>query len=205
MTSTMQTTRRSSILGDVSEAELKIIRSLPRPHCRRVKVISLGCEGVGKSCIIKRYCEEHFVTRYITTIGIDYGVKLVTVKDQPVKINFWDLSGNPEYFEIRNEFYSDAEGVLMVFDVNNRKTFTDLEAWRKEAEQFGAPAGIPVVVCANKTDLCRNPSNPLESEAEAWAEKHGFTFWRTSANSGLNIVPMFEKLFLDAVEFSQAI
>ena len=201
----MEGNRKSSILGDVTEEELQMIKSLPRPHCRRVKIISLGCEGVGKSCIIKRYCEEQFVTKYITTIGIDYGVKLVMVKEQPVKINFWDLSGNPEYFEIRNEFYSDAEGILMAFDINNRKSFIDLEAWRQEADQFGAPRGIPVVVCANKTDMCRNQNNPIETEAEAWALKHGFTFWKTSANSGLNIVPMFEKLFLDTVEFSQAL
>ena len=61
------------------------------------QVISMGEGGVGKSCIIKRYCEEQvslhhsppaaahrsrpqFVTRYISTIGVDYGVKSVDVE-----------------------------------------------------------------------------------------------------------------------------
>lgn len=38
----------------------------------------MGMAGVGKSCLIKRYCEEKFVQKYISTIGVDYGVKVCT-------------------------------------------------------------------------------------------------------------------------------
>lgn len=40
-----------------------------------LKVASMGDTRVGKSCLIKRYCEGRFVDKYITTIGVDYGVK----------------------------------------------------------------------------------------------------------------------------------
>lgn len=30
----------------------------PLPDFHRIKVISLGAAGVGKSCLIKRYCEK---------------------------------------------------------------------------------------------------------------------------------------------------
>lgn len=52
-----------------------------------------------------------FVSKYISTIGIDYGVKPVTVNGESVRVNFWDLSGHPDFFEIRNEFYKDSQGV----------------------------------------------------------------------------------------------
>ena len=52
-----------------------------------------------------------FVSKYISTIGIDYGVKPVSVNGESVRINFWDLSGHPDFFEIRNEFYKDSQGV----------------------------------------------------------------------------------------------
>lgn len=39
----------------------------------------MGSGGCGKSCLIKRYCEDRFVTKYIATIGVDYGVKPVKV------------------------------------------------------------------------------------------------------------------------------
>jgi DnaJ family protein C protein 27 len=59
----------------------------------RIKVLSLGSCGSGKSCLIKRYCEERFVSKYITTIGVDYGVKPVQIDGCEVRVNFWDLSG----------------------------------------------------------------------------------------------------------------
>ena len=59
----------------------------------RLKVISLGESGVGKSCLIKRYCEDKFVSKYVATIGIDYGVKPVQIMGAgPVKINFFDFA-----------------------------------------------------------------------------------------------------------------
>ena len=51
------------------------------------------------------------MSKYISTIGIDYGVKPVKVQGENLRINFWDLSGHPDFFEIRNEFYKDSQGV----------------------------------------------------------------------------------------------
>jgi GTPase SAR1 family protein len=28
-----------------------------------------------------------------------------------VKVNFWDVAGDPVYYEVRNEFYKDTQGV----------------------------------------------------------------------------------------------
>jgi len=33
----------------------------------------MGSGASGKSCLIKRYCEDRFVAKYIATIGVDYG------------------------------------------------------------------------------------------------------------------------------------
>ena len=65
-------------------------------------IVSTGC---GASRLLQ------FVQRYISTIGVDFGVKPVTVSGREVKVNFWDLSGHPDFFEVRNEFYKDAQGV----------------------------------------------------------------------------------------------
>ncbi|KAJ9461283.1 Ras-related protein RABE1a [Diplonema papillatum] len=196
--------RKLSLLGNnVSPEVIEKMKKLPRPHCLRVKIVSMGSEGVGKSCLIKRYCEGKFVTKYITTIGIDFGVKPVVVDQTDVKVNFWDLSGNADYFEIRNEFYADAEGVLMVFDVTRLQTFKDLETWWAEAQQYGLPQGIPVTLCGNKTDLPAAAREVPERTAAGWARLHGFTYFETSANTGLNVAEMFEVLFLETYRFSR--
>ena len=97
--------------------------------------------ATGKSCLIKRYCEERFVQRYISTIGVDFGVKPVTIYDYQVKVNFWDLSGHPEFFEVRNEFYKDTQGAMLVYDISSRKSFEALNMWVKEAAKFAGSSG----------------------------------------------------------------
>lgn len=54
---------------------------------------------------------EQFEPRYISTIGVDYGVKQLSLFNREVKVHFWDLSGHPDFVEVRNEFYRDTHAV----------------------------------------------------------------------------------------------
>ncbi len=163
------------------------------PPLERIKIISMGGGGCGKSCLIKRYCEDRFVSKYIATIGVDYGVKPVKIDGSEVRVNFWDLSGHSEFFEIRNEFYKDAQGCILVYDVSSRESFEDLDTWIAEASKFGAnPREMPITVCANKVDKKRAVS---EDEGRSFAMSRGFNYFETSAATGSNINEMFEMLF----------
>ena len=163
----------------------------------RIKIISMGSGGCGKSCLIKRFCEERFVSKYIATIGVDYGVKPVQVDGLDVRVNFWDLSGHAEFFEVRNEFYKDAQGCILVFDVTQRDSFDECDAWLSECTKFGANLrDLPVILCANKTDKRRVVS---EEEGRQFAGARNLVYWETSANSGMNVAEMFNELFRKVV------
>ncbi|OQR87525.1 ras family GTPase [Achlya hypogyna] len=165
------------------------------PSVLRIKVISMGDGGVGKSCLIKRYCEEKFVSKYISTIGIDYGVKPVRIAGTDVRVNFWDLSGQPEYLEVRNEFYKDTQGALLLFDVSSRRSFESLDGWLREAAKFGG-GKFPCVVCGNKIDKVRVVS---EDEGKTWAKARGYEYFETSAQTGANVADALQTLFLQTV------
>jgi DnaJ family protein C protein 27 len=168
----------------------------------RIKVLSMGSAGSGKSCLIKRYCEERFVTKYIATIGVDYGVKPVKVDGADVRVNFWDLSGHKEFLEVRNEFYKDTQGVLLLYDVSSRESFDELDGWLSEATKYGAnPRELPVVLCANKADKKRAVS---EDEGRQYAVTRGLTYFETSASSGQNVHEMFDFLFREVVRAAEA-
>ncbi|KAG7267352.1 hypothetical protein CRUP_021571 [Coryphaenoides rupestris] len=164
----------------------------------RVKVISLGNAEVGKSCIIKRYCEKRFVPKYLATIGIDYGVTKVQVRDREIKVNIFDMAGHPFFYEVRNEFYKDSQGVVLVYDVGARDSFAALDGWLGEMKQeMGSQANmdtIVFIVCANKVDLTKRRVVD-EGEGRLWAESRGFHYFETSAQSGEGVTEMFQAFF----------
>ncbi|CAE7612195.1 dnajc27 [Symbiodinium sp. CCMP2456] len=174
----------------------------------RVKIMSIGSATVGKSTLIKRYCENRFVQKYIPTIGIDYGVKPVRVLGHELKVNFFDTSGGEEFRDIRTEFYSmgQSNAVLLVFDVTNRKSFTELPTWLEEASRHqcslsrsektstGPPA---VALCANKVDLGRRVVT--RAEGEEFAIAHGMRYFETSAATGDAVTDAMHFLFEQAV------
>ncbi|KAJ3213717.1 hypothetical protein HDU67_002558 [Dinochytrium kinnereticum] len=87
--------------------------------------------------------------KYISTIGIDYGVKTILMGQSEVKVNFWDVAGDPVYFEIRNEFYKDTHGAMLVYDVTSRKSFEALDKWVDELFSFYANE-VVIYLVANK-------------------------------------------------------
>jgi len=70
----------------------------------RIKIISMGAAECGKSCVIKRYCEKRFVSKYMATLGIDFGVTRVRISNYDVKVNIFDMAGQPFFFEVRNPY-----------------------------------------------------------------------------------------------------
>ena len=59
----------------------------------RLRIVLVGDEQTGKSCLIKRYCEKRFVSKYLPTIGIDYGATKIFVDKREVGIHIFDTSG----------------------------------------------------------------------------------------------------------------
>ena len=162
----------------------------------RLKVVSMGPEAVGKSCLIKRFCEDSFVAKYTGTIGVDYGVKSIKYADMHVRVNLFDLAGGEQYLDVRNEFYKDAQGCILVYDAGKRATFEALEGWLRESAKYGAPNLVTVVV-ANKNDSLHQEV-PTE-EGEAWATSKGYPFFAASAASGEGVKQVFRTLFFNVL------
>jgi len=168
----------------------------------RVKIVSMGNPETGKSCIIKRYCEKRFVAKYMATIGIDFGVTKVSVDDMELKVNIFDLSGHPVYYEVRNEFYKDTQGVLLAYDVTERDSFDSLDYWIEELKH-NLPQGqefdsIVVIVCANKVD--KKPRVIKEETGRKWCQKYGCHYFEMSALTGDGVTAAFQMIFKSLVQ-----
>jgi DnaJ homolog subfamily C member 27 len=97
--------------------------------------------------------------------------------------------------QIRNEFYKDTQGLVVVYDVTNRDSFDSVMKFLGEAKQFGGKK-VPGVLCANKIDQRRVVT---ESEGREFAKINGLQYFETSASSGANVKEMFDAVFCEAL------
>ena len=161
---------------------------------------------VGKSALITRYLEKRFEIDYLKTIGVDYGSSStvdVEVKGGKIVLiaDFFDLSGDKDFVSIRNEFYSDAHGILFVYEVSNLKSFELLDHFRDEALRFGLNLNIPMILCANKVDL--ELTFVSEEQGREYATKHNMIFFESSAYDGTNVDSMFKCLLENSVSIEK--
>ena len=46
--------------------------------------------GVGKSCILLQFLEKKFKFDHDTTIGVEFGSKIIQASEKQVKLQIWD-------------------------------------------------------------------------------------------------------------------
>ena len=94
----------------VERPNAKIIPD-PIPDPLKLKIVVVGDSTVGKTALLKRFATGNFTPDAVEekTIGSDFFSKQFrhTPKGQ-VLVTLWDMSGDPLYIDVRNEFYKDS-------------------------------------------------------------------------------------------------
>ena len=50
-----------------------------------------------------------------------------------VKLQLWDTAGQEKFKTITSAYYKGANGIILVFDITDRKSFLDLQNWLDES------------------------------------------------------------------------
>ena len=58
------------------------------------KVIIAGSTGVGKSSLLIRFVDNIWSDHLLSTIGVDFKFKSMTVNGNKVKLQIWDTAGS---------------------------------------------------------------------------------------------------------------
>jgi small GTP-binding protein len=154
------------------------------------KVVLVGDGNVGKTSLVRRFCEGKFEESRILTIGVDFQVKTVQLGERTLRLSIWDVAGQERFRTFRDQFYAGTLAVALVYDVTAPATFFNLPRWREEVT--ASVPDVPMVVIGNKVDL--GPVIP-PSEAEGWAHLEGkMPFLQTSALTGENVEALFQGL-----------
>ena len=67
--------------------------SMKRDYDYLFKLVLIGDSSVGKSCLLLRFADDAFTESYISTIGVDFRFRTVTIGDKIIKLQIWDTAG----------------------------------------------------------------------------------------------------------------
>eukprot|EP00004_Rigifila_ramosa_P024714 TRINITY_DN7241_c0_g1_i2.p1 TRINITY_DN7241_c0_g1~~TRINITY_DN7241_c0_g1_i2.p1 ORF type:complete len:203 (-),score=36.65 TRINITY_DN7241_c0_g1_i2:34-642(-) len=156
------------------------------------KVIIVGNMGTGKSSLLNRFSDNSFGLSYISTIGVDFKIRSLLVDTKRVKLQIWDTAGQERFRAITHSYYHSADGVFIVYDVTDVKSFQAVRSWLEDVHQFGKNTAISALI-GNKADLVDKRTVSTE-QGQALADELGLAFFEASALNGQNVEKMFQQL-----------
>ena len=138
------------------------------------KLILIGNSGVGKSCILQRYMKHTFEETYKCTIGVDFLMKSLLIKDKTVKLQLWDTAGQEKYKSMVSSYYRGANVALIVFDLTSHASFDALPIWIENYYKNG-PEQKNIILIGNKKDLIEE-RQVTQEEAETFSETNNMMY-----------------------------
>lgn len=172
---------------------------------RKIRVLVIGDAGSGKTSLVHLLVNGEPLRQPRRTVGCNVSVKLfehpeydhegVLVKTQPHFVELWDVGTHSQYEKLRNIFYSQMNGVILVHDLSSRRSASNVRKWASEVAakgSFSAPSqddewgyGLPVpaLVIGNKMDACDQSSE--ENANSTFSFLNGLLFGRRTQQTSL--------------------
>ena len=125
------------------------------------KLVVVGAGGVGKSALTIQLIQNHFVDEYDPTIEDSYR-KQVVIDGETCLLDILDTAGQEEYSAMRDQYMRTGEGFLIVFAVNNAKSFEDITAYREQIKRVKDAEEVrPVLISPHQSskDCCLMPGS----------------------------------------------
>ncbi|XP_051516740.1 rho-related GTP-binding protein Rho6-like [Myxocyprinus asiaticus] len=131
-------------------------RRVSQPLVIRCKLVLVGDVQCGKTAMLQVLAKDCYPETYVPTVFENYTAGL-DLDEQRVELSLWDTSGSPYYDNVRPLCYSDADAVLLCFDISQPDTVESaLKKWKAEIVDFCPSMRIILVGCKTdlRTDVC---------------------------------------------------
>lgn len=153
------------------------------------KLLLIGDSGVGKSCLLLRFADDTYTESYISTIGVDFKIRTIELEGKTVKLQIWDTAGQERFRTITSSYYRGAHGIIVVYDITDSATYTNVKQWLMEIERY-ACENVNRLLIGNKCDLSMKRATDYVV-AKEFADSIGIPFLETSAKQSTNVEEAF--------------
>ena len=165
------------------------------------KVCLLGDFGVGKTSLVRRFVEDVYNDRYLSTLGVKVTRKQMAIKDFKKKpllridlnLTIWDLVGQKGFQSIKSSAYKGTNGAFVVCDLSRPETIENMQWWVDSLSKF--TSDIPLFFLANKVDLTDYCiPDDLKDKIQTILKKNNGHFFSTSAKTGKDVEAAFQSM-----------
>lgn len=158
---------------------------------RLVKVLLVGNSGVGKSCLLVRFCDNSYESNSISTIGVDFKTKLLSIDNKNICLQVWDTAGQERYHSVTSSYYKGAQGALVVYDITNRDSFDSVDEWVNEISLTNK--NVAIILVGSKCDE-ESDRKVSREQGEIKSKEIGCPFYEASSKLGVGVDEIFEDL-----------
>jgi small GTP-binding protein len=160
-----------------------------------LRITLLGNYEVGKTTLRNAFLNNDYIENTLSTVGINkVDTKFNLDNGKEIKLIIWDTAGQERFHSIAISSVKNSQGIILVFDITNRKSFEDLNMWIEDINN--ATDKVSIILFGNKCDLQNRKIS--KEEAEKFAKKHNIPYIETSAKLKLNINEAFSIVVNDA-------
>ncbi|NWU97226.1 RB18B protein, partial [Upupa epops] len=134
----------------------------------------------------------------LASLGVDFKVKKMVVDGHAVQLAIWDTAGQERFRTLTPSYYRGTQGVILVYDVTRKDTFTGLDNWLNELDLYTMKSKAVKMLVGNKTD---KPDREVErKEGLQFARKRSLLFVETSAKTQDGVQHAFEELVIKILQ-----
>jgi len=167
------------------------------------KLLVIGDTGVGKSSLTLRFTKDSFPEEHVTTLGIDFSHRIISLDSKRIKLQLWDTAGQEKFHSIVTAFFRGAAGAIITYDITNMESFNHAkDEWLKEAKRWCLREEIAVVLVGNKCDLLDQREVP-RSLAQEFANETGMQSFEVSAKDSVGVERAFVALAQECMKNMQ--
>ena len=149
------------------------------------QILLIGDSSVGKTSLIQRYANGIFKEEYLATVGLDYYTKQEMINNINVLVKLWDTAGQERFKALTPNYFRNAEGVVLAYDVTNSESFENLKFWINSIKSNLGEKNIfiPIIIIGNKIDM-EDMRDITKEDANKFAKENNYKYFETSAKTG---------------------
>lgn len=117
-----------------------------------------------------------------------------------MKLILNDTAGQEKFRTLTSGTYRGVHGVLIVFSLEKKESYTTVPQWKKEVEKYSQNPNVVIYIVANKIDLPEKKAKVSLDEARQFATENNVKLFEVSAKENKGVSEVFDSLVSDIFE-----